>query len=98
MAQTKTLCPLAERALAVAGCAQLLAEGGHSIFAISIKENDAVISIASSPRNKRLCGKACGSKYHKGSLYFIYQKDIGGVLVKWLEPHYDAQQFAKRVH
>lgn len=98
MAQTKTLCPLAERALAVAGCAQLLAEGGHSIFAIRINETDAVITIAYSPKNKRLRGHACGSKYHKGSLYFVYQKDIGGVLVKWLEPHFDAQQFAKRLH
>ena len=98
MAHTKALCTLAERALAVAGCVQLLADGGHSIFAISIKETDAVITIAYSPKTKLLRGHACGSTYYKGALYFIYQKDIQGVLVKWLEPFFDAQQTAKKVH
>jgi len=98
MNQDKPFCPLAQRAIAVASCVQILTEGGHNIFGISISERDAIVSIDYSPRNKKLRGHACGSTYYKGALYFIYQKDIEGVLVKWLEPHFDAQQAAKKVH
>lgn len=98
MAQAKPLCLLAQRAIAVASCVQILTEGGYSIFAISISDKDAVVSIAYSHKNKQLRGQACGVTYHKGAQYFIYQKDIEGVLVKWLEPYFDPQATAKKAH
>lgn len=98
MAQAKPLCPLAQRAIAVATCVQILTEGGYKIFAISISEKDAVVSIEYLYKNKLLRGQACGVTYHKGAQYFIYQKDIEGVLVRWLEPYFDAQATAKKVH
>ena len=98
MAQLKALCPLAKRAISVATCVQILTEGGYKIFAISISEKDAVVSIEYLYKNKLLRGHACGVTYHKGAQYFIYQKDIEGVLVRWLEPYFDAQATAKKVH
>lgn len=92
------LCSYAELALSVAGCAQMLEEAGHEILQVSINRSNAFVSIAYTPKTQKLNGRACGSTYYKGSLYFIYQKDICGVLVRWLEPHFDAQATAKRVH
>ncbi len=92
------LCNYAQLALSVAGCTQVLSEAGHEILQISINKNAAFVSIAYTPKTKKLCGRACGSTYHKGSLHFVYQKDICGVLVRWLEPCFDAQTIAKQVH
>lgn len=92
------LCPLAMRALAVASCAQLLSEGGHKILAVNIKENEAIVSINYTTKTKALNGKPAGCTYFKGALYIVFQKDIDGVLVRWLEPYFDAQKTAKKVH
>lgn len=95
---TQNLCNYAQLALSVANCAQVLEEAGHEILQVSINKSNAFVSIAYTAKTKKLCGRACGSTYHKGSLYFIYQKDVSGVLVRWLEPFFDAQAAAKRVH
>jgi hypothetical protein len=97
MSQQKEFCKEAKLALSVATCAQVLHEGGHSILNISIKANDAVIAIAHAPQTKKLNGKACGSTFIHGLEFGVYQAEVSGVLVRWLEPS-NTQSSAKAVH
>lgn len=98
MNQEKPFCDTASLALSVATCAQTLFEGGHQIIEASMTGNHAVIYIAYTPKVKKLCGVGCGSTYYKGAYHFVFQKNIEGVLVRWLQPYFDAQQAAKKVH
>ena len=98
MEQQKKLCEYAERALAVASCAQMLCEAGFKILHIKIGDTDAVVSISYCPKVKTMNGTACGSTYIKGDEYFVYQKDICGAVVRWIEPNFDMLSIARRLH
>ncbi|HTF98646.1 MAG TPA: hypothetical protein VL995_21065 [Cellvibrio sp.] len=72
----REFCILAQRALAVANCTQVLTEAGHQILSVSITEKDAVVSIGYSMKTKKLRGVVCGATYHKGALHVVYQRDV----------------------
>lgn len=93
----ETFCPHAERLLAAASCVQMLSEAGHKLISVNVTDKDAVISINYTPKTKALEGKASGVTCIKGAYFFVYQKAIAGVLVRWLEPYHDAQ-LIRRLH
>lgn len=89
---------LTRRAEEVAMCAHHLEEMGIKPVSISITENYALICINRTPSPKKLQGQTVGSTYVKGNLFIVHQALVCNVLVKWLEPYFDAQQTAKKVH
>lgn len=98
MTQQPSFFPLAQRALDTASTIQMLHEGGYKILDMRITKNDASIQIEFSPKTKKLRGTSCGSTYIHNATYAVYQADVNGVLVRWLEPYFDAKASAKKVH
>ncbi len=84
--EQKDPCQFTTRAVAVATCAQHLTARGHTIVGIILNAHTSIIFIEHSPQNKRLKPVGCGSRWYKGALVAMYQADVKGVLVKWMEP------------
>lgn len=89
---------LTRRAEEVAICAHHLEELGIKPVSISITENYALICINRTPPAKKVPGQSVGTTCVKGKYYIVYQAMVDNVIVKWLEPYFDAQAAAKKVH
>lgn len=98
MNQPKGLCTYAELALAVANCTQVLSEAELEIAHIVIMKSQAVVFINHCEKVKKLNGKPCGETYLKGVQHFVYQKDICGVLVRWIEPNFSTRVTTNNLH
>jgi len=97
MSQEIPLCRLAQLALEVAGCVQMLTDAGHEIICVGMSNNSAMVSIAYCPETLKLNGRACGTVKLSGAQFFVYQKMMGNVLVRWMEPSH-IQPAAPGVH
>lgn len=95
MEQQVQFCPLAQHMLNAATTVQVLTEGGYRLLGVRIHDKDSVIQIAYSPKNKLLNGKSAGKTYWNNAIYYVYQVDINGALVRWLEPFHNAIASAK---
>lgn len=91
------LCHLAQLALEVAGCVQMLTEAGHQILCVAMTNHKVMVSIGYSQETLKLNGRACGTVTLGGAQFFVYQKMIGNVLVRWMEPNH-IQPTAPGVH
>lgn len=95
MTQSIQFCPIAERALKAASAVQMLTESGYKILNVRVTEKEAFIGLASHPKNQKLRAVSVGSTYFKSALHDVYQVIIDGVVVRWLEPRFDAKASAK---
>ena len=94
----KPISLLTRRAEEIAISAHMLEERGIKPKNISITENYALICVDFTPAVKKLKGASCGATCVKGNWFFVFQVIINNVIVKWLEPYFDAQATAKKVH
>lgn len=98
MRPQKPISLLTRRAEEVAMCSHMLEEHGIKPMSITITENYALICISRAPMTKKIQGKTVGSTWVKGALYVVHQALVNNVIIKWLEPYFDAQLVAQKVH
>lgn len=89
---------LTRRAEEIAISAHMLEERGIKPSRIAITENYGLIFVNFTPAVKKLKGQSCGSTCVNGNWFVVFQVVINNVIVKWLEPYFDAQRAAKKVH
>lgn len=98
MAQQKPISLLTRRAEEVAITAHFLEERDIKPMRVDINENYALIVVRYTPAVKTLRGVSCGATCVAGAWFSVFQVMMNNVIVKWLEPYFDAQATAKKVH